>query len=50
MDKDSIMTVDESENDRAAQTRRGRHEMDAPSPVITTQGCIYINSVSILWE
>ena len=48
MDKDSIMTVDESENEGAVQTRRGRHEMDAPSPVTTTRGCIYINSISIL--
>ena len=48
MDKDSIMTVDQSENEGAAQTGRGRHGMDAPSPVITIQSCIYINSIGIL--
>ena len=47
MDEDSITTVDEPENEGAAQTR-DRHEVDAPSPVITIQGCIYISSASIL--
>ena len=47
MDKDSVMTVDGSEDEGAAQTR-SRHEVEAPSPVITIQGCIYIKSASIL--
>ena len=47
MDKDSIMTVDSSEKEGAAQTR-SRHEVEDPSPVITIQGCIYINTAIIL--
>ena len=47
VDKDSTMKVDGSENEGTAQRSR-RHKVEAPGTVITIQGCIYINSASIV--